>query len=350
MEGGVTMRRLESSTLSNQNLYAASPLGLLVHTYTADVDRAIFFRVFLDQIAGNGDYVAYLTIQRLGAGSAYRVVPITTATVASGVTAAMLVSGVVAVKNTDVVKVYVLGLSGDTTTPDTITEVWDDCLPSAAPGAANGVPVLSNDGLLISQASLSDHDSALFGVDITGNGAYVGVNSPNGYWWQSGIERDEVGGHFYPRFAGMIDTSAYALVYNGTTARWELADGTLGWSSPTLEGTYTPIAGGSSTGNPVVAIHEPLALKRAILTDPTYKIPTTIDGVVADYESVAEAILANPSHKIPTGAAGVTVDPAVLTTYGVAKTSDVPTASSIGAASLAAFNASTNTFLVVSGI
>lgn len=115
------MRQLETSTLSNQDISSA----LLVHTYTADADRELFFRLFADQVTGNGDYVAYITIQRLGAGSAYRAIPITTAEAASGVTAICLTTIPIPVKNTDVVKVYLTGLGGDTTIPDIITEVWE---------------------------------------------------------------------------------------------------------------------------------------------------------------------------------------------------------------------------------
>lgn len=129
------MRRIETSTLTNQSLATA----LLCHTYTADADRLIFVRVFGDQLAGNGDYVAYLTVQRLGAGSAYRVVPITTAAVASGVTAAMLTTIGVPVKSTDVVKVYLTGLAGDTTTPDIIIEVWEDELHITVGAAGAGL-------------------------------------------------------------------------------------------------------------------------------------------------------------------------------------------------------------------
>ena len=63
------MRLIETDQLSNQNIATALAVG----AYTADAERLIHSRLFLDQIAGNGDYTAYLTIQRGGAGSAYRV-------------------------------------------------------------------------------------------------------------------------------------------------------------------------------------------------------------------------------------------------------------------------------------
>lgn len=116
------MRLVESSTLSNQNIATA----LNVHTHTATADRLLFIRVSVDQIAGNGSYSCYATVQRLGAGSNYEVQPRTTATVASGVTSIMFVTFGFPVQNTDVIKVYVLGLGGDTTTPDIVTGIWED--------------------------------------------------------------------------------------------------------------------------------------------------------------------------------------------------------------------------------
>ena len=114
------MRFIESSTLNNQNISAA----LLTHTYTADADRGLFVRLFADQIAGSGDYIAYVTIQRLGAGSFYQVVPITTATVGA-VTSVAFTTIEFSARSTDVVRVYIDGLAGDVATPDIITEIWE---------------------------------------------------------------------------------------------------------------------------------------------------------------------------------------------------------------------------------
>ena len=118
----VTMHRIDVSTLANQDISTA----LLAHTYTADAERELFVRLFADQVAGNGDYVGYVTIQRLGAGSFYRVIPITTAAAAAGVTAIAMTTIGFPVNNTDVVRVYLTGLAGDTLTPDIITEIWED--------------------------------------------------------------------------------------------------------------------------------------------------------------------------------------------------------------------------------
>lgn len=130
------MALLQTDTLSNQNISSA----LLVATYTANAARKMFVRLFADQIAGSGDYSAYLTIQRAGAGSAYRAVPITTAAVASGVTSAVFLSAPFFVSNTDVVKVYLLGLAGDNTTPDLIAEWWEEVQQTGDSYARLGAP------------------------------------------------------------------------------------------------------------------------------------------------------------------------------------------------------------------
>jgi hypothetical protein len=118
-----SLSQIDTSTLSNQNLSSA----LLVHTFTnTERVRKVFVEVDLDQIAGNGDYTVHATIQRAGAGSAFRVTPVSTGAVASGVTSASFVSIPIVLNATDVLKVYVTGLAGDTTTPDVITRVWEE--------------------------------------------------------------------------------------------------------------------------------------------------------------------------------------------------------------------------------
>jgi hypothetical protein len=115
------MRQIESSTLSNQDISSA----LLCHEYTADADRDLLIRLFASQVAGNGVYTAYVTIERLGAGVEYEVQPRTAPTVASGVTSIAFATIVVPVLDTDVVRVYLEGLAGDTTTPDIVTEICE---------------------------------------------------------------------------------------------------------------------------------------------------------------------------------------------------------------------------------
>lgn len=116
------VRWLETDSLSNQNISSALEIG----SYTADADRAVMVQAFVDAVAGNGDYVMYVTLQVGGSGSAYVILPKTTMAAASGETAIGGQSGWINVRNADVVKVYVDGLAGDTTTPDTIVRWFED--------------------------------------------------------------------------------------------------------------------------------------------------------------------------------------------------------------------------------
>lgn len=114
-------RWLETDSLSNQNISSALAIG----AYTADTDRMIVCDVSLDQVAGGGDYVIYITRQINGAGSAYVLLPKTTCAAASGETAIAMQSGPVTVRSGDVLTVYVDGLAGDTTTPDTVVRWFE---------------------------------------------------------------------------------------------------------------------------------------------------------------------------------------------------------------------------------
>lgn len=111
-----------TQTLTNQNISSA----LLIATYTPSAAKKVQARVFADQVAGNGVYEIYATIQRAGAGSAYRVAPTTTPLIASGVTAICMISQFIPLSASDVLKIYIDGLAGDTTTPDIIVEIWED--------------------------------------------------------------------------------------------------------------------------------------------------------------------------------------------------------------------------------
>jgi hypothetical protein len=116
--------------------------ALLVHTQTNTTRiRKLWVNVFLDQVAGNGDYIAHITIQRAGAGSAYTSIK-TTLALASGVTAGYFGSIPITLNATDVMKVYVIGLAGDTTTPDIVVDVNEEWMDIDASGRVDVGEVL----------------------------------------------------------------------------------------------------------------------------------------------------------------------------------------------------------------
>jgi hypothetical protein len=117
------LTQLDTSTLSNQNISSA----LNVHTLTNTTRlRKVFIDVFANQIAGNGDYIVYATRQRAGSGAEYEIGGRTTVAVPSGVTSQMFPTIALMCGATDVIKVYVVGLPADTTTPDVITDVSEE--------------------------------------------------------------------------------------------------------------------------------------------------------------------------------------------------------------------------------
>ncbi len=144
------MRLVSTSTLSNQDISPGTvgTTGLLIHTYTADADRMVLIRFFLDQIAGNGAYTFYRTMQRGGAGTAYRAVS-GSSTVASGITSFWTILSDIPIANGDVMKFYLIGLAGDSVaTADIITEIWElDPLRSTVPDRTLDVSATGEAGL-----------------------------------------------------------------------------------------------------------------------------------------------------------------------------------------------------------
>ncbi len=155
------LTNISTSTLSNQNISSA----LNVHTYTnTSRVRKVYTRVQCDQIAGNGSYVVYATVQRSGAGSAYEQGARTTVAVPSGVTAQSFITIAILLEATDVLKAYVVGLAGDTTTPDIITDVFEEFVGVGTDGKA----LISADGQDLS-ATLSVNTKNIGGQAATLN-------------------------------------------------------------------------------------------------------------------------------------------------------------------------------------
>lgn len=117
----MAIRHLETDSLSNQDISSALKVG----EYTADADRLVIVDISADQVAGNGDYVAYVKRQINGSGSNYVVLPTTTMTAAAGETAIAGQSGLISVRSGDVLQVYLKGLPGDTSTPDTVVRFYE---------------------------------------------------------------------------------------------------------------------------------------------------------------------------------------------------------------------------------
>lgn len=112
-----------TATTANTNLNTTTLIGTFTNTTRI---RKLYLNIFADQVKGGGDYKASITIQRAGAGSFYQSI-ITTNTAAAGVTSILFNSIAVTLNATDVMKVYLLGLSTDNdTTADIIVDVNEE--------------------------------------------------------------------------------------------------------------------------------------------------------------------------------------------------------------------------------
>jgi hypothetical protein len=145
------LTHLETDTGTSVDISGATAVG----AYTANGDKLIMVDVSIDAVAGNGDYVMYLTRQIGGSGSAYRILPQTTMAAASGLTAISGQSGWITVRNGDVLTVYVDGLAGDTVTPDwstrwfesavTLVTLADDAITASKFDESTAFPLKSAD-------------------------------------------------------------------------------------------------------------------------------------------------------------------------------------------------------------
>ena len=118
------------TTLTDQNISA----GLLVFTYTNTVRiRKLYVNVELGQVAGGGDYIAYITRQKAGAGVFYESIRSTKAA-AAGVVSVWFDTIPIILDATDVIRVYVIGLPADIATPDITTTVYEEYVLTDATG------------------------------------------------------------------------------------------------------------------------------------------------------------------------------------------------------------------------
>lgn len=131
---------IENDVNTNKDISAAVSVGV----YTSTGDKFVMPQLLADQVAGNGDYVYYVTLQVNGAGSAYVIGPKTTHAAAAGETAIGAQGGFIAVRSGDVVTVYVDGLAGDTAIPD-VTVRWFELDASANVTMQQGVAVAAAD-------------------------------------------------------------------------------------------------------------------------------------------------------------------------------------------------------------
>ena len=170
---------LETDSAANVDISSATKIG----EYVATADRFVMAQVFVDQVAGNGDYELYATLKIGGSGSAYRFIPITSAKAASGVTAIAAVSGWIPVRSGDVVAIYIDGLAGDNTTPDVVVRWFAQQLAADVSGLATSAALSTLDGKVATASALSTLDGKIDALPTPLNAAgirgAVGLASAN---------------------------------------------------------------------------------------------------------------------------------------------------------------------------
>ena len=213
------MRFISSASLGGQNISAS----LLTATFTATAVDAITTRLFAAGVSGSANYLAFVTLQRLGTGSAYQVIPVTSASVELGTTSIALTTIPVPVDSTDVMKVYLQGSASDTAAPSlwtyfyaesTCTLLVDNALTAAAIASsaftnakfgagAIGVGILGASAIAASNIGGSTLDSTVFKTGAI----------PVGVIGASAIAASNIGGSAFDATvfkAGAIDAAAIA--------------------------------------------------------------------------------------------------------------------------------------------
>ncbi len=189
-------RWLETDSQTNINIAAATAVG----AYTADADRMILCDVTANQIVGGGDYLVYLTRQIAGSGPHFAVLPAPPITVPTGVTAFSVQSQIITVRAGDVITVYIDGLAGDTTTPDTSVR-WFEMSGAAVQLAATQGAVTFNGQVRI-EANVANQ-GALHIQNTHGLGSGIYADGGMNGQYNSGANG-----------SGVINTGASAGTYN----------------------------------------------------------------------------------------------------------------------------------------
>jgi hypothetical protein len=110
-------------TTTNTNIDISS--FFLVGTYTATSEQPqMNVQLLMNQVSGNNSYIAYITRQINGTGSAYESSRCTVIE-DKGSTSLLMQTINFPVKSGDILNVYLMGGITDTTTPDVICEFWN---------------------------------------------------------------------------------------------------------------------------------------------------------------------------------------------------------------------------------
>jgi len=137
------MSLVTGSTFSGKNISTV----LLLTSYTIVTQGKYTFQVYLDAVAGGGDYTLNMRRKFGGVGVDYVLVPKTTYTAAAGAQAIGFPSIGVECAANDLVSFYALGLAGDTAVTGTAYIYMDDWVRSTTPANTFDVSATGEGGL-----------------------------------------------------------------------------------------------------------------------------------------------------------------------------------------------------------
>jgi hypothetical protein len=137
------MSLVTGSTFSGIDIHTI----LLLTSYTIVTPGKYTFQVYLDAVAGGGDYTLNMRRKFGGVGVDYVLVPKTTYTAAAGAQAIGFPSIGVECNTNDLVSFYALGLAGDTAVTGTAYIYMDDWVRSTTPANTFDVSATGEGGL-----------------------------------------------------------------------------------------------------------------------------------------------------------------------------------------------------------
>jgi hypothetical protein len=279
---------LETDTGTNVDISGATAVG----AYTANGDKLIMVDVSIDAVAGNGDYVMYVTRQIGGSGSAYRILPQTTMTAASGLTAISGQSGWITVRNGDVLTCYVDGLAGDTSTPDwstrwfesavTLVTLADDAITAAKFDESTAFPLKSADTGTTKVARVGADGDTLETLSDQLDTVQTDLDNPSQY-------KADVSGLATSSALATVDTVVDGIATTLANPDNFKAD----VSALALESTLTAMKGAGWSTETLAAIKSAIDALSSGGVDPAVIAAAILDALLADHTvagSVAKTI------------------------------------------------------------
>jgi hypothetical protein len=154
-------RWLETDSNTDISIVAATVIG----AYTSDADRMVMAQILATNVAGGGDYIYHATLT-VG-GVAHVLNPKTTATAAAGEVSIGGQSILVAMRNTDILTIYLKGLAGDNVNPHTTVRFFElAALRPTTPDLSLDVSATGEAGLDFANIKVAANPTTLANITV----------------------------------------------------------------------------------------------------------------------------------------------------------------------------------------